>query len=192
MPAHISEYVPQFPSSEAASRRRRGALAAWAVLAACVIAFVGATALAPWAQARGYAFLSGMLYMAYGAACHQIPERSFYIEGFPLAVCARCFGLYVGGAAAVLAFPLARALTNVAVPPRAWLLLAALPTSIDFALGFFGFWQNTHLSRFLTALLLGAVSAFYVVPAAVDLSLKRTEKRLSKARRLQHQGTLEA
>jgi hypothetical protein len=42
---------------------------------------------------------------------------------------------------------------------------------VDFALGFFGVWQNTHLSRFLTALLLGAVTAFYVVPGVVDLSL---------------------
>ncbi|PYS78801.1 MAG: hypothetical protein DMF66_05055, partial [Acidobacteria bacterium] len=45
------------------------------------------------------------------------------------------------------------------------------PTTLDFALGFFGVWENTHLSRFLTALLLGVVSAFYIVPGLVDLSL---------------------
>jgi hypothetical protein len=57
------------------------------------------------------------------------------------------------------------------MPGRAWLLAAALPTAVDFALGFFGVWENTHLSRFLTALLLGAVTAFYVVPGVVDLGL---------------------
>jgi len=28
--------------------------------------------------------------------CHQIPGRSFWINGQPMAVCARCFGIYSG------------------------------------------------------------------------------------------------
>ncbi|MCA1594754.1 MAG: hypothetical protein LC754_19425, partial [Acidobacteria bacterium] len=49
----------------------------------------------------------------------------------------------------------------------------ALPTTVDFALGFFGVWENTHLSRFLTAVLLGAVAAFFIVPGLVDLNCTR-------------------
>jgi hypothetical protein len=48
-------------------------------------------------------------------------------------------------------------------------MLAAVPTTIDFALGFSGLWENTHWSRFSTGLLLGAAAAFYVIPGLVDL-----------------------
>ncbi len=32
-------------------------------------------------------------------ACHQDPTRSFWIAGAPVAVCARCLGIYLGAAA---------------------------------------------------------------------------------------------
>jgi hypothetical protein len=41
---------------------------------------------------------------------------------------------------------------------------------IDFSLGFLGIWQNTHLSRFATGALLGAVAAFFIMPGLIDLS----------------------
>lgn len=28
--------------------------------------------------------------------CHQKPERSFYVKGYQLPVCSRCFGIYIG------------------------------------------------------------------------------------------------
>jgi len=56
------------------------------------------------------------------------------------------------------------------------LALAVLPTTVDFALGFFGIWENTHWSRFLTALLAGAGAAFYIVPGLVDLGLARVRR----------------
>ncbi|MCA1594427.1 MAG: DUF2085 domain-containing protein, partial [Acidobacteria bacterium] len=164
MPASISNYVPQFVSGEESARLRRAAWGAWLMAATWALLFVGAIVLAPWAHAHGHTFLSQVIYNGFSAACHQMPERSFHAGGFPLAVCARCFGLYVGGAAGVLFYPLARGLTRRDAPARVWLLLAALPTTVDFALGFFGVWENTHLSRFLTAVLLGAVAAFFIVP----------------------------
>lgn len=29
-------------------------------------------------------------------SCHQIPERSFFIKGYQLPICARCTGLFIG------------------------------------------------------------------------------------------------
>ena len=58
----------------------------------------------------------------------------------------------------------------------ALIVLAVLPTTVDFALGFFGIWENTHWSRFLTALVAGAVAAFYIVPGLVDLGLSRVRR----------------
>lgn len=180
MPSPISDYVPQFLSPADEARARRGAVRAWALTAAGALAFLGLIALAPWARANGHPVLSAGVYAGFAGLCHQIPERSFHFEGFPLAVCARCFGLYVGGAAGVLFYPLARGLARRDAPGRAWLFAAAAPTAIDFALGFFGVWENTHLSRFLTAVLLGAAAAFYVVPAALDLSYRRSLRRATR------------
>jgi uncharacterized membrane protein len=177
MPSPISDYVPQFPSPAESARVRRGAVWAWALTASAALAILGLTVLAPWARANGHTFLSTAAYGAFAGLCHQIPERSFHFEGFPLAVCARCFGLYAGAAAGVLLYPLARGLARRDAPARVWLLLAAAPSTLDFALGFFGFWENTHLSRFLTAVLLGACVAFYVVPAALDLGYRRSLRR---------------
>jgi uncharacterized membrane protein len=171
MPASISEYVPQFVTDEKSARRVRRAWAAWGLTLAGVVVTVGAIVLAPVLRAHGDVALAQIAYEVFRAACHQIPERSFHLEGYPMAVCARCTGLYVGGLLGVSVYPLVRPLTRVEMPWRGWLLLAALPTTVDFALGFFGVWENTHLSRFLTASLLGVVAAFYIVPGAVDLSL---------------------
>ena len=161
MPLPISDYVPQLLNPAESARVRRGALWGWGLTASFV--------LAPLMRARGSLLLSQALYKFFSPACHQMPERSFYVAGYPLAVCARCFGLYVGALAGVAIYPLARRVTRMDAPPRVWLILAAVPTAIDFALGFFHVWENTHWSRFSTALLLGTASAFYIVPGLVDL-----------------------
>src|SRR5437867_4475043 len=36
--------------------------------------------------------------------CHQLPQRSFHIAAVALPVCARCMGVYIGGAVASLLF----------------------------------------------------------------------------------------
>ena len=170
MPASIAEYVPQFVSEEEARSAGRRARAAWTALASGTALFLAVIALAPWARAHGHDFVASSIYRGFSVACHQIPERSFQVSGFPLAVCARCFGLYAGAAAGIFLYPLARSLKRRDTPSRGWLLAAALPTTIDFALGFFGIWENTHTSRFVTASLLGVVVAFYIVPGVLDVS----------------------
>jgi uncharacterized membrane protein len=87
-----------------------------------------------------------------------------------LGVCSRCTGLYVGFAVAALVYPLARSLKRTDTPSRLWLILATLPLAIDFALGYFSIWQNTHLSRFLTGALLSSVAVFYIMPGLIELS----------------------
>jgi uncharacterized membrane protein len=137
---------------------------------------------APAARAGGWAGLSTVLYQAFHPVCHQMPERSFHFEGYPLAVCARCAGLYAGALLGLLLYTLARPLTRTDAPPRAWVIWSALPTTIDFLLGVTGLWENTHWSRFLTASVLGASAAFYVVPGLVGLGLSLGGGRLFGAR----------
>ncbi len=159
-------YVPQC-APRAVSLK--GPLLVWSLLAAGALAWVGLVFAAPLALAHGHDLFALRVYRGFSYLCHQISDRSFHLEGHQLAVCARCAGLYAGFALGVLVYPLVRSLRRLETPSRLWLLVAVAPTAIDWALGFFGIWQNTHLSRSLTGALLGAICAFYVVPGLIDL-----------------------
>ncbi|CAN5810502.1 hypothetical protein BH18ACI4_BH18ACI4_14460 [soil metagenome] len=159
-----NQYVPQCVTG-------RRPLIVWSLVVVGALLFIGLLVAAPLAQANGLEWFSFAVYEAFSHVCHQTPERSFYIAGYPLAVCARCTGLYIGFAAAVAFYPVMTSLRRTHAPERKWLFIAAAPLAIDFALGFFGIWENTHLSRLLTGALLGAVSAFFIMPGLVQLSL---------------------
>jgi uncharacterized membrane protein len=168
MPEAISEYVPQLARDGESGRR---ALGAWALALACAAGLVGLIVGAPLLRAAGFLAAAEGVYGGFGLVCHQLGGRSFHVAGEPFAVCARCFGLYAGALAGAAAYPLVRPLARRDFPRRAWLLASAAPTTLDFALGFFGVWENTHASRLLTALPLGVALAFCAVPGLVDLSL---------------------
>lgn len=161
----MSGYVPQVVPT-------RRPLMFWAVSAGMVAALVALVVVAPLAAAGGHGALAQVVYRAFAVLCHQLPERSYFIDGHKLAVCSRCTGLYAGFAFTLLLYPLIRSLRTTTFPPRSWLLLAALPLAIDFSLTFFGIWENTHTSRLLTGALLGSVAVFYVVPGLMELSLR--------------------
>ncbi|HXM34857.1 MAG TPA: DUF2085 domain-containing protein [Pyrinomonadaceae bacterium] len=159
------EYIPQV------SRDRRPLLM-WLLLAAFSLIILGLITGAPVALARGHNSSALAIYAAFSHLCHQIPDRSFFLAGHQFAVCARCTGLYAGFTVATLCYPMCRSLRRTDTPTRKWLFIAAAPLAIDFSLGFFDIWANTHLSRFLTGFLLGAVAVFYVMPGFIELSLR--------------------
>lgn len=168
-------YVPQVVST-------RRPLVFWASSAAVVTLFVMLIVIAPLAAASGHNGIAAGIYHAFGRICHQLPERSFFIDGHKLAVCSRCTGIYGGFVFTFLAYPLIRSLRRTSTPDRKWLFLAALPLAIDFSLTFFGIWENTHTSRLLTGLLLGSVAVFYVIPGIMDLSLRALQNRQPQTR----------
>lgn len=165
--APADSYVPQFAPR---SRAGRAPIVVWALVAGSALGLVGLIIAAPLLIAHGYSPLGLAIYDAFGWVCHQLPERSMHLEGNKLGVCSRCTGLYAGFALSVLLYPLARSLRRVDTPGRLWLVLALLPIGIDWALGFFDLWANTHLSRFMTGALFSAVAAVYVLPGLIDLS----------------------
>lgn len=158
-------YVPQVIPS-------RRPLIFWAISAAVITSLVSLVIIAPLAAASGHNEIAASIYYAFSPRCHQRPDRSYFIDGHKMGVCARCTGIYFGFALTLLAYPLVRSLRSTTTPARKWLLLAALPLAIDFSLTFFGVWENTHTSRLLTGLLLGSVAVFYIMPGIVDLSLR--------------------
>jgi len=144
------------------------------VIAGCFCALILA---APLAQSSGHDQVARTLYRSFAILCHQLPERSYFIAGHKFAVCSRCTGVYAGFLLTLLGYPLIRSPRSVEVPARRWLFLLSLPLLIDFALGFFGIWENTHSSRFITGFLFGSVVVFYVMPAIAELSQWRQGKK---------------
>src|SRR4030095_7532314 len=172
MPQPATEYFRQSISS---NRPRTW----WLVLTFGVLLFVSLIIAAPFLAASGHTASATNIYHAFGFLCHQLPERSFFIEGHKLAVCSRCTGLYFGATLTLLAYPLLRSLRLAHAPHRRWLILAAIPLFIDFLLTFVGVWENTHTTRFVTGFLLGSVTVFYVMPGVVELSLKNWKREVS-------------
>lgn len=148
----------------------RAYLVVWVVVASIAVLLIAAIIAAPLAQAHGHPAFASAIYKTFSFVCHQIPERSFHLAGHKFGVCSRCTGLYAGFAIAVLVYPLARSLQRTDTPSIVWLILATLPLGIDFALGYFSIWENTHLSRFVTGALLSSVAVFYIMPGLIDLS----------------------
>jgi uncharacterized membrane protein len=109
----------------------------------------------------------GVLFPLGHFICHQRPERSFFIGGRQLLVCARCTGLYLGAA---LAIPLGL-LASIAISSRrnrAVLLLAALPTLVTWTLEFAGLVPFSNIVRFVGALPLGFAAAWMVFGVIAD------------------------
>jgi uncharacterized membrane protein len=131
-------------------------------LAAAALLWLALLVTAPFAISAGTAPAAGaLLYRAGAIVCHQRPDRSFYLAGLPLAVCARCTALYAAGAVAA-----ALALTGRAVMPRrmrATLIAAALPTAITVALESSGLAEFPNGTRALSALPLGFAAGWIFV-----------------------------
>jgi len=170
MKDETEEYIP----TDMARFFRDQAFRSWGVTVAVVLVWVLAIVIAPFISGN---FISASIYSFYSYVCHQMPDRSLHYAGHPLAVCTRCFGVYFGLLAGLLAYPLWRRVDDVEPLPRFWLLLSLVPIAIDWSLTIFGVWENTHLSRFVTGLILGFACATYIVPAVVEirrnLSLRR-------------------
>ena len=169
-----TQYIPQ-------SVANRRPLFMWAIVVLVAGVFLMLIVGAPLARANGFGFLSLPIYEAFRHVCHQAPERSFFIAGHQFAVCARCTGLYVGFAVAVITYPLLTSLQRTEPPERKWLFVAATPLAIDFGLGLLGIWDNTHISRVATGALLGAAAVFYIMPGLTELSLGKFGQKERKA-----------
>src|SRR5258705_2465494 len=163
MPLPANEYRPQLITA-------RRPFVSWLIISAGALLFCWLIVAAPLAVGSHDRFAL-TIYRAFSTLCHQLPERSFFIAGHQFAVCARCTGLYAGFTLLLLLYPLIRSLATTVTPPRKWLLLSAIPLTIDFSLTLFGIWENTHSSRSFTGLLLGAVADSSAMPGIAELSL---------------------
>ncbi|MTI89292.1 MAG: DUF2085 domain-containing protein [Balneolaceae bacterium] len=102
----------------------------------------------------------GWQHALFDSVCHQDPDRSFYLNGTLMAVCARCIGIYTCFMIGVLIIPVVDYFVPQSKTVMVKVLVAVvLSNFIDVAGNFFGVWTNTLNSRFLLGSLLGLSAA---------------------------------
>lgn len=178
MKSFAENYTPQI----VLKGLKKQAWTVWSAAFVLIFAWVFLILLAPIAEANNFSGTSNPIYAFFSYLCHQIPSRTFHIDDHAFAVCSRCFGVYFGLLAGFVIYPFIRSIEDTEPLPRFWLFAAMIPMAIDWGLGAFDIWENTHLSRFITGFILGAACAFFIVPALVEifrlLSRRRAEKPL--------------
>jgi len=161
---------------------RSQAMRVWLVSCAVTLGWLLLILAAPIAKANGLTSISSPLYHFFSFICHQIPARSFHIDGEQFGVCSRCFGVYFGLLLGFAVYPLWRRIDETESIPRIWLFLSLVPIAVDWSLTVFGIWENTFTSRFVTGLILGVACATYIVPAGVEIARNLTiRSRIKKA-----------
>ncbi len=130
------------PTPQARVRR-----AGWALALALPAALLVGVVLPPFVPEAA----RGVVMAGFHLVCHQIPARSFAVDGVPLAVCHRDTGLLAGMILGALLLPLLlRRLRPWLEQPKGLLAVALLPMLADWGLTAVGLWENTPLSRTAT------------------------------------------
>ncbi len=169
----MAEAAENYHSIEIQKYFRGQAFRVWAVAAGVIFVWVALIVL-PVAVSPD---ISSPIYYFFSFICHQLPERSFHFHDHQFAVCSRCFGVYFGLLFGFLIYPLWRKIDNVDQLPRIWLFLSLIPIGVDWSLSMLGLWENTHLSRFVTGLILGVSCGSFIIPALVEIAGNMTNKR---------------
>ncbi len=105
----------------------------------------------------------------FAPVCHQIAERSFRIMNYPLAVCARCSGIYLGFLFGTVLFPFFKKLKSGPLPPR-WILgISVVPMILEVFLSQLGFIPTSRFLMGFSGFVPGTVMAFFVIPAIFQL-----------------------
>jgi uncharacterized membrane protein len=89
--------------------------------------------------------------------------------GYPLAVCARCSGIYIGFLLGTVIYPFIRKLENDLLPSR-WILgIGICPMILEMCLSRIGIIPTNRFLMGLSGLILGSVIPFFVIPAVFQL-----------------------
>lgn len=144
----------------------------YALTAAGTLAWLVGIILAPYLRSRGVRW-GPLLYALYAPVCHQLPTRSLRAWGFPLGVCARCLGIYIGFGAGILAFPFVRGFRRVHRPDARIFLALSAPIILDTAGNFLGIWAASSPVRLATGFLWGLILPDYLITGFAELRFRR-------------------
>jgi uncharacterized membrane protein len=141
-----------------------------AIVTGFALAWTAGVVVVPWLASQG-SVVAPWLRLVYKPGCHQIPERCLDLGFGPIAVCARCMGLYIGGCLGLVW----TTLRNRSSRPRpVWLAVVAAPTVIDFAAGQIGLPSLDNWPRFALAVPLGLFAGLYLGDALITILRENT------------------
>ena len=170
--AHLmTDPAENYTPVEIRTRLLNQAVRVWLVTIAVIAVWLAAIIAAPLLQASP-------VYQFFSYICHQIPDRSLHIAGHPMAVCSRCFGVYLGLLVGIAAYPLVRPIDEIEPFPRFLLFVSLIPITVDWSLTVFGVWENTHVTRVITGAILGIGCSIFIVPALVEVVRNLSGRRL--------------
>lgn len=138
--------------------------------------WIGGIFFAPYLKSQSSS-LDMYVYALFSPLCHQIPGRSFFCFGYPLAVCARCLGIYSGFLAGLLFFPLLNGFSSLRLPSNRSFFLVTIPIGIDTLGNFIHLWATPNWPRFVLGLIWGVILPFYLIAGISDLLITLTIKR---------------
>lgn len=116
--------------------------------------------------------VSEFLYYFYSPVCHQFPQRSFFLAGYPLAVCVRCLSFYSAGLL-LISYYMLRNRTgwwNSVV-----YVVLITPSIFDFIAEKIGLYSNLDIIRFFTGALLG-LACFHMIIIGISTRLNWDRK----------------
>lgn len=156
--------------------------------------YVGLPLLAPLLMTTGYTTPAKIIYLIYRPACHQRPERSFFLGGpqvvytpqeleaagvrtglfsrdigneavgWKVAICQRDVALYGSTVLAGLAYGLVRKRLGTWLMPFRYYLLFIAPLGVDGLLQLFGIYESNYIARTITGAICGFGSVLMVYP----------------------------
>lgn len=146
-------------------RRPQTALAVTAVL---WVALIVATPVLRQGVSASARTVGALVQMSAAVLCHQQPTRSFAVRGMPLPVCARCLGLYGGGALGLLGWRNRRRAASPAALRRLrqTMVVAAAPTALSVLVVWSGGPDTPNAWRAAMGLLLGGAAGMTLGAAA--------------------------
>lgn len=164
-------------------RKRNRILLVYLLTLGGILVWLGIIFLAPFLKSRASG-LNIFAYAVFTPICHQIPSRCFFLFGHPLAVCARCLGIYFGFLGGLGLYALKRGFQQISVPKTITFILVTAPLVIDALGNLLHIWNTSNWIRFLTGVLWGLILPFYFITGVTDFFLNRDREKASRLKNI--------
>ena len=110
--------------------------------------------------------LEGIRELGNKSGCHQLPERSFFIKGYQVPICARCTGVFIGQVTAILI-----SILRIPLSFRTSFILIGI-MGFDWFIQTIGIKKSTNTRRFLTGIC-GGLGLFRIYILIIRILIKK-------------------
>ena len=119
--------------------------------------------------------LSRWIYLMFAPTCHQNASRCFHLWGNPMAVCARCLGIYFGFLGGTFFYPVIRGVRSLTLPRLRVFFWISIPIAADALGNILSLWSSPAWLRLFLGIIWGSILPFYFIPGIAD-ALSKSKK----------------